>query len=176
MLWSRESSSRNRCRQSQCLRSGGQVARTQKRGRSSASTGVRVSTTAYCRIGRHDLQKQKSGGTVWTGWRSKSRVQRVNRGHQALYCCVRRAQHIHRNEDCAVKLLPTPNAVAYVSATNKGYLEDAVKFGRQFLLAFSRGCTTPRRLTRRHADGVSEQLTDVDDLQHIYDTHVQRSN
>lgn len=46
------------------------------------------------------------------------------------------------------------------------HLEDAVELRRQFLLAFLRGCSAPGRLTRPHANGVSEQLTDMDDLQH----------
>ncbi len=39
-----------------------------------------------------------------------------------------------------------------------------MKFRRQFLLALLRGCSTPGRLTRPHAHGVSEQLTNMNDL------------
>lgn len=44
-------------------------------------------------------------------------------------------------------------------------LKDAVKLGCQFLLTVARGRATPGRLALRHADGVSEQLANVNYLQ-----------
>jgi len=49
--------------------------------------------------------------------------------------------------------------------TKNTHLEDAVELWRQFLLALLRGCSTPGRLIRPHAHGVSEQLTNMNDLQ-----------
>ena len=43
-------------------------------------------------------------------------------------------------------------------------LKDAVELGSQFLLTVARGRATPGRLTRRHADGISEQLANVNYL------------